>query len=82
MAHKTIELVYPITIEGVETKVIQMRRATYGDIVAASKYSEDEQRMHLACNLMMISPDDFKKMDAADANHILEGMDSLFRRDK
>ena len=82
MTNKTIELNYPITIDGVETKVLKMRRATYGDVIAASKHSEEEQRMLLACNLMMISPDDFKKMDAADANHILDVLDSLFRRDK
>ena len=68
MNSETITLKYPITMNGVETTFISMRRPTVGDMLVSNSkgMSSQESEVRLLADLCSMAPDDMKKMDMAD----------------
>lgn len=64
-----IELDFPISIDGVETSVLQMRRPKVRDQIALEKsngMSDAEREIRFFSNLCEVSPDDIKALDLMD----------------
>lgn len=64
-----IELDFPISIDGIETSVLQMRRPKVRDQIALEKtggMSDAEREIRFFSNLCEVSPDDIKALDLMD----------------
>ena len=67
MKKEKITLDYPITVDGVETDTLHMRRCRVSDIKALDKIAGDiEGTIYLVSALCEISPEAVESMDAAD----------------
>lgn len=64
----TIELDYPVTIDGTEVRALQMRRMKVIDQmnVDSGGKNDVEKEIALIANLCEISPDDVKELDMMD----------------
>lgn len=78
-----IELNFPITVSGVETHHLILRRPKLRDDLAASKLggSDEDQSVFLVSNLCEVSQDDLMELDASDWTQIQNAM-AGFRRAK
>lgn len=65
---KTIELAYPVTMEGVKKTSVQMRRPKVRDMLAAEKLegSDAEREIRIFANLCELTPDQLGEFDIAD----------------
>lgn len=63
-----ITLDYPIEIDGVEVKVLKMRRPKVRDMIAATKGRGDnaESEAKLFANLCELTEEDIRELDLAD----------------
>lgn len=68
MAGGKINLDYPVRIDGVEVKVLQMRRPKVKDQLAADKFGggDAEKEVRLFANLCEVAPDTIEELDLAD----------------
>lgn len=64
----TIELSYPIKIDGTETSVLQLRRPKVADTFLAQKNikSDAEKEIELFANLCEVAPADIQQLDMMD----------------
>lgn len=64
----TIELSYPIIIDGTEVSALQMRRPKVVDTVLFQKSqgSDADKEINLFANLCEIAPDDIQQLDMMD----------------
>jgi hypothetical protein len=71
-----IELNFPITIAGVETGHLIMRRPKLRDDLAASKAggSEEDQSIFLVANLCEITQEELLELDASDWTQVQEAV--------
>ena len=65
---------FPITLNGVETKEISIRRPTVGDQLLADKLggSDAEKEIAFMANLAGCAPDDLHKLDLKDYQKLQE----------
>jgi len=65
---ESIELKHPITINGTEVSVLQLRRPKVRDMLTAEKGggSDAEKEILMFANLCEITPDSIQCMDLAD----------------
>ncbi|HWL51359.1 MAG TPA: phage tail assembly protein [Chthoniobacteraceae bacterium] len=70
----TINLEYPIDVDGAKLKSITLRRPSVGDMRAAKKAGDgdDEVEIILFANLAGLTPDDIGKLDLADYQKVQE----------
>lgn len=71
----TIELKYPVTIDGTEVRVFQMRRPKVRDQLLMEKSgmagkSDAEREVFLFANLLEIAPKDLEDLDMSDYKKI------------
>jgi hypothetical protein len=72
--NKTISLTFPITVDGVEVKSLNLRRPKVKDQLAAqSGGSEMEREISLFANLTEQTPDTIKDLDLKDYQSLQEG---------
>lgn len=64
----TIELSYPITIDGTETNALVMRRPKVADTVLFQKSqgTDADKEINLFANLCEVTPDDINQLDMMD----------------
>ena len=76
----TIELSFPIVIDGTEVRALQMRRSKVKDQVLAAKMggSEEEKEIRLFANLCEIAPDNVEELDMKDYQKIQETYKGFF----
>jgi len=73
MSKETITLEYPITVDGIETKLLTMRRCLVKDIKGMDRITGDVAKsIYLMSELCGISPDAVESMDAADYFKVAE----------
>lgn len=83
MNEKTaIELKYPITIDGTETKALHMRRVKVRDQILMDKAgkvgkTEGEKEVLLFANLCEVAPDSIEEMDMSDYRKLQEAYTSF-----
>lgn len=65
---ETIELDYPVTVDGREVKKIEMRRPKVKDMRGASKGggSDEDQEVRLFAALTGFNPEDLGELDLSD----------------
>ncbi len=63
-----IQLKYPVTVDGVEYKEIEMRRSKVKDRLAVSsmKTSDENKEIHLFANLCNVAPAVLEELDETD----------------
>lgn len=68
MSKATIELKYPVTISGLETTALSMRRPKVRDMLAGDKKgkSDAEKEIHIFANLCEVDPDVIQELDMVD----------------
>ena len=72
--NKTIELLFPVMIDGVEIKSLKIRRPKVKDQLAAqSGGSEMEREINLFANLTEQTPETIKDLDLKDYQSLQEG---------
>lgn len=71
---ETLELQYPIIIDGVETRTITLRRPLVRDRLIAEKSSnsEIEKEIRLMANICEMAPDDIEQLDMLDYTMLQE----------
>jgi hypothetical protein len=75
---KTISLTFPIIIDGVEVKSLNLRRPKVKDQLAAqSGGSEMEREVNLFANLTEQTPETIKDLDLKDYQSLQEGFASF-----
>ena len=64
----TVQLDYPISVNGVKNTVLSMRRPTVGDYLTSvgNGRSNQESEVRLIADLCSMAPDDIKKLDMQD----------------
>jgi len=64
---QTIELKYPIDVNGAEVKSVSVRRMTVGDLeIANLEKNEFAKSIRMVATLTDLAPDDVRKMDSSD----------------
>ncbi|MCA8032023.1 phage tail assembly protein [Burkholderia arboris] len=82
----TIELVEPITVNGIEMTAITMRRPAVRDNIAAVKQGRAgnllpaEEDLHLFASLTGLTPHDLLQLDMADFQQMQEEYANFLRR--
>ena len=68
MNMETIQLNYPISVNGIKNTVLSMRRPTVGDYLNSvdSGRNNQEAEIRLIADLCSMAPDDVKKLDMQD----------------
>lgn len=68
MNMETIQLGYPISVNGIKNTVLSMRRPTVGDYLNSvdSGRNNQEAEVRLIADLCSMAPDDVKKLDMQD----------------
>lgn len=75
----TIKLQYPVTVDGQEHAVLNMRRCKVKDRRLAAKQSDDATReIHLIANLCEVPPNVIDELDAADYARLTETLQGFF----
>jgi hypothetical protein len=75
---KTIELLFPVSIDGVEIKSLKIRRPKVKDqLTAQSGGSEMEREISLFANLTEQAPETIKDLDLKDYQSLQEGFASF-----
>lgn len=68
-----ISLQYPINVDGVEVGSLNLRRVTVADLeVMNQEKTELAKSIRLLSLLAEMTPDDIRKLDAADFNNVSE----------
>jgi len=78
---KTVNLKYPIKLDGTEVKSLKFRRAKGGDIIAARKMSGGDDltmAFHMIANLGGITFEDVCELDAGDLKTVQEEIGDFF----
>jgi hypothetical protein len=79
MTTTPIRLTYPVTVDGQEYTVLQMRRAKVKDRRMAMKQADDASReVHLIANLCEVPPHVIDELDAADYAKLTETLQGFF----
>jgi hypothetical protein len=75
----TIDLGYPINIDGRDVSILEMRRPRVGDRLAIEKMSADdaEKEIRFIANLCEIAPSEIEKLDMADYLKVQETLASF-----
>ena len=70
----TIDLDYPVTVDGIEVASLAMRRPTVGDSLAFEdgKGSEGQRTVLMLANLCDVSPSSIKELDASDFDKLVK----------
>jgi len=72
---KTIELQYPIEVNGERITQLTLRRVTVGDLEIMNRETDDlAKAIRLLSLISELSPDDVRRLDAADFNRISEAV--------
>ena len=68
MTQTRIELTYPITVDGVQTTELLLRRPKVRDMLTVEKqiHNDAEKEIMLFANLCELSPDQLMELDMAD----------------
>ena len=77
---QTIELKYPIEVNGVKVNTISLRRAIVQDIeiMQESKGGDTAKSITLIANLSVMAPDDIRALDAGDYMSISNVVQDFF----
>ncbi len=80
----TVDLEYPITVDGTKIAAITLRRPTVDDMRAAKKSADFDEDMELTlfANLAGLTPDDIGKLDYSDYSALQEKLKSFLGRKK
>jgi hypothetical protein len=80
MNKTTIELKYPITIDGTEVRALYMRRPKVRDQILSSKTgkTEEEQEVRLFANLCEVAPENIEDLDLADYKQLADAYTRFF----
>lgn len=80
----TIELDYPIHVDGVETRTLTMRRPKVGDQMRHADAEGDlnpESTAKMYADLMMIKYDDILELDLVDYRKVSDAYNTFFPQD-
>lgn len=80
MDKTTIELKYPITLDGTEVCALYMRRPKVRDQIVSAKAgkTEEEKEIRLFANLCEVTPENIEDLDLADYKQLANAYIDFF----
>jgi hypothetical protein len=83
MDKTTIELKYPVQIDGTEARALYMRRPKVRDHLVSVKLgkalTEEEREVRLFANLCEVAPENIEELDLADYKRLAEAFTDFFK---
>jgi hypothetical protein len=86
MDKTTIELKYPVQIDGTEVRALYMRRPKVRDHLVSVKtrvgeklLTEEEKEIRLLANLCEVTPENIEELDLADYKQLMDAYTDFFK---